>query len=202
MSPCSVEVPVNLKVIDRSMPVFDKQFYTDSVLESIEVHSPLSLSIQAESPLNRKLIYSITRGNDFEEFALDFNTGNYTFDRIMCLGVEINEKKKSYINRRLVAIDRSKLQSTFFFFISTFPAALDGNNGPCEYSKDKTNLFFFLYAVCCTPRLSSLSHAFCFFFLSASFMFAHDCLSFPCKSTRSLAVHILTMSCCPRSISL
>lgn len=66
---------MNVKVIDRSMPVFDKQFYTDSVLESIEVHSPLALSIQAESPLSRKLIYSITKGNDFEEFALDFNTG-------------------------------------------------------------------------------------------------------------------------------
>lgn len=75
ITPCSIEVPVNVKVIDRSMPVFDKQFYTDSVLESIEVHSPLALSIQAESPLNRKLIYSITKGNDFEEFALDFNTG-------------------------------------------------------------------------------------------------------------------------------
>lgn len=75
ITPCSIEVPVNVKVIDRSMPVFDKQFYTDNVLESIEVHSPLALSIQAESPLNRKLIYSITKGNDFEEFALDFNTG-------------------------------------------------------------------------------------------------------------------------------
>lgn len=77
ISPCSVEIPVNVKVIDRSMPVFDKQFYTDTVLESIELHSPLSLSIQAESPLKRKLIYSITKGNDFEEFALDFNTGKY-----------------------------------------------------------------------------------------------------------------------------
>jgi len=75
ITPCSIEVPVNVKVIDRSMPVFDKQFYTDSVPESIEVHSPLTLSIQAESPLKRKLIYSITKGNDFEEFALDFNTG-------------------------------------------------------------------------------------------------------------------------------
>jgi protocadherin Fat 1/2/3 len=64
-----------VKVIDKSMPVFDKQFYTDSVLENIELHSPLSVSIQAESPLGRKLIYSIVKGNDFEEFALDFNTG-------------------------------------------------------------------------------------------------------------------------------
>lgn len=57
------------------MPIFDKQFYTDSVAEDIQLHSPLTVSIQAESPLGRKLIYSIVRGNEFEEFALDFNTG-------------------------------------------------------------------------------------------------------------------------------
>ncbi|XP_059483774.1 fat-like cadherin-related tumor suppressor homolog isoform X2 [Neocloeon triangulifer] len=75
ITPCSTEVPLHIKVIDRSMPVFDKQFYTDTVLEDIEVLSPLSLNIQAESPMGRKLIYTIEKGNDFEEFALDFNTG-------------------------------------------------------------------------------------------------------------------------------
>lgn len=75
LTPCSIEVPVNVKVIDRSMPTFDKQFYTDDVFENIEVDTPLSLSIQAKSDLDRKLIYSITKGNDFEEFALNFNTG-------------------------------------------------------------------------------------------------------------------------------
>jgi protocadherin Fat 1/2/3 len=77
ITPCATEVPVHIKVIDRSMPVFDKQFYTDTVPEDIEVHSPLTLSIQAESPLGRKLIYSIIKGNDYEEFALDFNTGEH-----------------------------------------------------------------------------------------------------------------------------
>lgn len=59
------------------MPVFNKQFYSDTVPENIELHSPLSVSIQAESPLGRKLIYSITKGNDLEEFAVDFNTGEF-----------------------------------------------------------------------------------------------------------------------------
>lgn len=77
LTPCSIEVPVNVKVIDRSMPTFDKQFYTDDVFENIEVDTPLSLSIQAKSDLDRKLIYSITKGNDFEEFALNFNTGKF-----------------------------------------------------------------------------------------------------------------------------
>ncbi|XP_063239987.1 LOW QUALITY PROTEIN: fat-like cadherin-related tumor suppressor homolog [Bacillus rossius redtenbacheri] len=74
ITPCSTEVPVHVKVIDQSMPVFDKQFYADSVPENIELHSPLAVSVRAESPLGRKLIYSIVEGNDFEEFALDFNT--------------------------------------------------------------------------------------------------------------------------------
>lgn len=57
------------------MPVFSKQFYSDTVPENIELHSPLSVAIQAESPLGRKLIYTIVKGNELEEFAVDFNTG-------------------------------------------------------------------------------------------------------------------------------
>ncbi|KAG8212677.1 hypothetical protein J437_LFUL019545, partial [Ladona fulva] len=74
MTPCSTEITVHIKVIDKSMPVFDKQFYTDHVKENIEINSPLAVSVQARSPLGRKLIYSIVKGNDFEEFSLDFNT--------------------------------------------------------------------------------------------------------------------------------
>ena len=59
------------------MPVFNKQFYSDTVPENIELHSPLSVAIQAESPLGRKLIYTIVKGNELEEFAVDFNTGMY-----------------------------------------------------------------------------------------------------------------------------
>jgi protocadherin Fat 1/2/3 len=61
------------------MPVFNKQFYSDTVLENIELHSPLSVAIQAESPLGRKLIYSIIKGNELEQFAVDFNTGMFVW---------------------------------------------------------------------------------------------------------------------------
>ncbi|XP_037908128.1 fat-like cadherin-related tumor suppressor homolog isoform X10 [Hermetia illucens] len=74
ITPCSTEVSVNVKVIDKSMPVFNKQFYSDTVYENIEVYSPLSVAIQADSPLGRKLIYTIVKGNELEEFAVDFNT--------------------------------------------------------------------------------------------------------------------------------
>lgn len=73
----STEVEVNVKVMDRSMPVFDKQFYSVSVPENIDLYAPIPLSIRADSPLARKLIYSIVAGNTFEEFAIDFNTGEF-----------------------------------------------------------------------------------------------------------------------------
>lgn len=66
---------ISSQVIDKSMPVFNKQFYSGQVPENIELHSPLPIAIQAESPMGRKLIYTIVAGNDLEEFALDFNTG-------------------------------------------------------------------------------------------------------------------------------
>lgn len=61
------------------MPVFKRQFYSEVIPENVELHSPLSISIEAESPLSRKLIYSIVKGNEMEEFALDFNTGMLHF---------------------------------------------------------------------------------------------------------------------------
>ncbi|KAJ8970950.1 hypothetical protein NQ317_014058 [Molorchus minor] len=70
ITPCRTDVTVHVKVIDRSMPVFKKQFYSETVPENVELHSPLSISIEAESPLSRKLIYSIVKGNELEELRL------------------------------------------------------------------------------------------------------------------------------------
>nr|XP_031838717.1 fat-like cadherin-related tumor suppressor homolog isoform X2 [Nomia melanderi] len=131
ITPCSIEVPVNVKVIDRSMPVFDKQFYTDSVLESIEVHSPLALSIQAESPLNRKLIYSITKGNDFEEFALDFNTGViYVVDELDY------EQKKQYE----LTVRATDSVSGVYAEVLVSILVLDVNDCPPEFTQDSYNV--------------------------------------------------------------
>lgn len=63
------------------MPTFSNMgknlatWYSDVVPENIELHSPLSVQIQASSPMSRKLIYSIVKGNEMEEFTVDFNTG-------------------------------------------------------------------------------------------------------------------------------
>ncbi|XP_076387964.1 FAT atypical cadherin kugelei isoform X3 [Megachile rotundata] len=130
-TPCSIEVTVNVKVIDRSMPVFDKQFYTDSVLESIEIHSPLALSIQAESPLNRKLIYSITKGNDFEEFALDFNTGViYVVDELDY------EQKKQYE----LTVRATDSVSGVYAEVLVSILVLDVNDCPPEFTQDSYNI--------------------------------------------------------------
>lgn len=75
MTPCSTEVSVTVKVVDRSMPVFDKQFYTVSIPENIQLYSPLPVTIKAESILGRKLIYSIVSGDKLEQFSIDFTTG-------------------------------------------------------------------------------------------------------------------------------
>lgn len=66
------------------MPVFSKQFYSDIVPENIELHTPLSVAIQAESPLGRKLIYTIVKGNELEEFSVDFNTGMILKKYFLC----------------------------------------------------------------------------------------------------------------------
>lgn len=55
------------------MPVFEKQFYTVTVKEDVEMYSALSVAIEAESPLGRDLIYTIS--SDSQSFEIDYNTG-------------------------------------------------------------------------------------------------------------------------------
>ncbi|XP_076298680.1 FAT atypical cadherin kugelei isoform X2 [Lasioglossum baleicum] len=139
ITPCSIEVPVNVKVIDRSMPVFDKQFYTDSVLESIEVHSPLALSIQAQSPLNRKLIYSITKGNDFEEFALNFNTAPDSNNGPCVISVvdELDYEQKKQYELTVRATDSV---SGVYAEVLVSILVQDVNDCPPEFTQDSYNI--------------------------------------------------------------
>ena len=75
--PLSSSAIVRIKVVDKSMPVFVQQFYYAIITESAEPLAPV-LSIQASSPSDRQLIYSIVTGNEDEEFAVDFNTGMWS----------------------------------------------------------------------------------------------------------------------------
>ncbi|XP_011297771.1 fat-like cadherin-related tumor suppressor homolog isoform X1 [Fopius arisanus] len=139
LTPCSIEVPVNVKVIDRSMPTFDKQFYTDDVFENIEVDTPLSLSIQAKSDLDRKLIYSITKGNDFEEFALNFNTApdNNNGPCTIYVVDELDYEQKKQYELTVRATDSV---SGVYAEVLVSILVQDVNDCPPEFTQDSYNI--------------------------------------------------------------
>lgn len=76
-----------------------KNWYSDIVPENIELHSPLMIQIQAASPMSRKLIYSISQGNELEEFSVEFNTG------------ESKHKKQTKSPNRNVSLTREIIYS-------------------------------------------------------------------------------------------
>ena len=77
------QVVVPITIMNKATPVFEKPFYTVSVPENIRMHSAV-ISIQASSPDNRKLIYSISKGDIYGEFSVDFQTGIFT-SSFVCL---------------------------------------------------------------------------------------------------------------------
>lgn len=109
------------------MPVFSKQFYSDTVPENIELHSPLSVAIQAESPLGRKLIYTIVKGNELEEFAVDFNTGEY--DTILLILYIIQRRRRephiSFFRSRLsIGFSAAESQRLNYFVFAFFSLSI------------------------------------------------------------------------------
>ena len=73
--PYSAEVPVQIKVVDKSVPTFSQQSFEASVAENTETFSPI-ISAVAESPSSGgKIIYTIETGNEDELFSIDYNGG-------------------------------------------------------------------------------------------------------------------------------
>ncbi|XP_056011143.1 protocadherin Fat 1-like isoform X5 [Ostrea edulis] len=70
----SAEVTVPIRIISRSHPIFNKYFYSVDVKENVPAGTPI-WSLKAVSPSNQKLIYSITDGDPYKEFTVDFNIG-------------------------------------------------------------------------------------------------------------------------------
>uniref|UniRef100_A0A8V5FTW4 Uncharacterized protein n=1 Tax=Melopsittacus undulatus TaxID=13146 RepID=A0A8V5FTW4_MELUD len=68
----SVELPIT--IVNKAMPVFDKPFYTASVNEDVEMHTPI-LGINATSPEGQGIIYIIVDGDPYNQFNIDFDTG-------------------------------------------------------------------------------------------------------------------------------
>ncbi|XP_042222155.1 fat-like cadherin-related tumor suppressor homolog isoform X3 [Homarus americanus] len=73
-TPLSSQIPVRLKVVDRSQPIFDRQFYSATVAENADSHTPI-VTVTAHSQLNRKLIYTIVGGNEHQTFAMEHEEG-------------------------------------------------------------------------------------------------------------------------------
>ncbi|XP_075412906.1 protocadherin Fat 1 isoform X2 [Tenrec ecaudatus] len=70
----SAEVIVPVTVVNKAMPVFEKPFYSAEVPENVQMHSPV-VHVQANSPEGLKVFYSITDGDPFSQFTINFNTG-------------------------------------------------------------------------------------------------------------------------------
>lgn len=70
----SAEVLVPITVMNKAMPVFEKPFYSAEIPENIQLHSPV-VHVLANSPEGFKVIYSITEGDPFNQFMINFNTG-------------------------------------------------------------------------------------------------------------------------------
>nr|XP_033804886.1 protocadherin Fat 3 isoform X2 [Geotrypetes seraphini] len=72
--PLSASVELPITIVNKAMPVFNKPFYTASINEDIEMHTPI-LSINATSPEGQGIIYTIVDGDPYNQFNIDFDTG-------------------------------------------------------------------------------------------------------------------------------
>ncbi|KAG1673729.1 Fat-like cadherin-related tumor suppressor [Nymphon striatum] len=93
------EAEVSIRVINKNMPVFSKQFYSVAIPENLKPHSPV-ISIMATSPQNRKLIYAIVGGDVYEEFVVHFSATDPEHNHGPCVIHSVDfldqENKKLY----------------------------------------------------------------------------------------------------------
>lgn len=72
--PLSAEVEVPVTVVNKAMPVFERPFYSIEIPENIQLHSPV-LHVQANDSEGPRIVYTISEGDPFKQFSIDFNTG-------------------------------------------------------------------------------------------------------------------------------
>ena len=66
---------VEIPVVNEDMPVFDKN-YQFSVSEDATISTTVG-KIIAKGPDGRHVYYSIRSGDEYDQFTLDFNTGEF-----------------------------------------------------------------------------------------------------------------------------
>uniref|UniRef100_A0A3B3ULQ8 Cadherin domain-containing protein n=1 Tax=Poecilia latipinna TaxID=48699 RepID=A0A3B3ULQ8_9TELE len=72
--PLSSTITFPITVVNKAMPVFDKSFYSVSVNEDVDVHTPI-IGINATSPDGQNIIYTIVDGDASFQFGIGFDTG-------------------------------------------------------------------------------------------------------------------------------
>ncbi|KAM9733934.1 protocadherin Fat 3a [Menidia menidia] len=75
--PLSSTVEFPITVVNKAMPVFGKSFYSVSVNEDVDVLTPI-ICINASSPENQNIIYTIVEGDPHLQFDIGFDTGVIT----------------------------------------------------------------------------------------------------------------------------
>uniref|UniRef100_A0A667WIL8 FAT atypical cadherin 1a n=1 Tax=Myripristis murdjan TaxID=586833 RepID=A0A667WIL8_9TELE len=70
----SAEVEVPITVVNKAMPVFEKPFYSIEIPENIQLHTPV-VHVQANDSEGPRIVYTISEGDPFKQFSIDFNTG-------------------------------------------------------------------------------------------------------------------------------
>lgn len=136
---CRTDVAVQVKVVDSQMPVFKKQVYSDTIPESIEINTPLAVSIEADSPQSRKLVYDIIRGNDDEEFSLDFNSAldSITGPCIIIVKSSLDYERKQNYELQIRATDPV---SGLFSEVPVYIYVQDVNDCVPEFTQDSYNV--------------------------------------------------------------
>ncbi|KAJ7419437.1 FAT atypical cadherin 3 [Willisornis vidua] len=123
----SVELPIT--IVNKAMPVFDKPFYTASVNEDVEMHTPI-LSINATSPEGQGIIYIIVDGDPYNQFNIDFDTG--VLSVISPLDYEINSLFKLVV-RASDALTGARAEVTVDLIIN------DVNDNPPVFDQSAYN---------------------------------------------------------------
>ncbi|XP_061626492.1 protocadherin Fat 1a isoform X2 [Phyllopteryx taeniolatus] len=70
----SAEAEVPITVVNQAVPIFEKPFYNIEIPENVQVHSPV-LHVQASDSEGPRIVYTISEGDPFNQFSIDFNTG-------------------------------------------------------------------------------------------------------------------------------
>lgn len=71
-----------VKVVTNSTPLFEHSVYEQTIPENIPVSSAVT-TVLAQSPGGHKIIYTISDGDDHNEFTVHFSTGTHAFASVV-----------------------------------------------------------------------------------------------------------------------